>query len=111
MQVERNVIPVVSVEDDAQLYFTLRDFAYGCSQHPPEGGFSFLVKTDYLDSFLADQPPAEIATKIRTILAEIRFSPFFVVRCGGDSFEPLMPSHQEIGHVLLDLSCLSRVVL
>lgn len=110
MRVDRHMMPVVTI-DDADFYMELRNFAYGCSDRPPDGGFSFLVKTDYLDSWLRDGPPQWITNHIAELLAEVRFSPFFIVRGSDDSFEPLMPSHQEIGYAIIDPACIPRIVL
>lgn len=89
-------IPIIRAADfpsDA-CFELVRANAYGYADSPPQPGFSFLVKTGYIDGTLEDMKidianghaEAKELEELAVIRAIVGNYPFFIVCCDNDDF-------------------------
>lgn len=87
-------IPVILASDfSVEEYLNLREFAYGCNEGSPDGGFSFLVSSDSLKTIIEDTEndignghDLEVPKWVTKILSQLPEEDcLFLVLCSGDS--------------------------
>lgn len=80
---QATILPIIKADElSLDDYFCLRDLAYGCSSHPPEGGFSFIVSVEYIRT-AAEDVKAKFLIDLHEKFKEY---PFVLVKCAGDEF-------------------------
>lgn len=77
------ILPIINVDElSLENYLSIRDLAFGCCDRPPDGGFSFIVKTDYLESVAEDTESQFFVD----LWEKHKKYPFVLVKCSGDEF-------------------------
>ena len=89
-------IPIIHAADfpSDDCFESVRANAYGGADSPPEPGYSFLVKTSFIDGTLEDlktdiangNAEAKELEDLAAIRALVGNYPFFIVCCDGDDF-------------------------